>query len=241
MFKGCAYPERHPLKGVDNLHRFALTFLDCHIKMPFIDLFMLHIFFHFLSIHIRPDELSQGEHRCLSAYCLDVCSNASLCLFCKYTDVNIICQWLVSQMNLEDLLTLPFSWWWDADQSVEPSRAKQSRVDQIRSVRRGYDDQKLRDMLRGRGVRPLIKHREFKPYDRAANARMDKELYGQRNMAETANSVIKRRYGDHVRSRKCHHQFREIIGKCIVYNIERAIKSLVLNIQAIIQKLFYKA
>ncbi|ATZ60765.2 MAG: transposase [Methanosarcinales archaeon Met12] len=96
-------------------------------------------------------------------------------------------------------------------------------------------------MLRGRGVRPLIKHREFKPYDRAANARMDKELYGQRNMAETANSVIKRRYGDHVRSRKCHHQFREIIGKCIVYNIERAIKSLVLNIQAIIQKLFYKA
>ena len=106
---------------------------------------------------------------------------------------------------------------------------------------KGYDDQRLRDMLRRKGVRSLIKHREFKQYDKAANARMDKKLYSQRNMAETANSVIKRRYGDRVRSRKWHHQFREIIVKCIVYNIERAIKSLVLKIQVICKKVFYKA
>ena len=36
-------------------------------------------------------------------------------------------------------------------------------------------------------------------------------------------------------------QFTEITGKCIVYNIERAIKSLVLKIQVICKKVFYKA
>ena len=52
-------------------------------------------------------------------------------------------------------------------------------------------------------MRPLIliKHREYKPYDKAANARMDEELYHKRSLAETVNSVIKREYEDSVSSR----------------------------------------
>ena len=45
------------------------------------------------------------------------------------------------------------------------------------------------------GVRPLIKHRVFAPYDHAHNARIDHGLYNQRSICETVNSVIKRSYG----------------------------------------------
>jgi IS5 family transposase len=55
-----------------------------------------------------------------------------------------------------------------------------------------YDDQSLRDTLRSEGVRPLIKHRLFAHHDHAHNAQLDSEMYGQRWMAETAFSAIKR-------------------------------------------------
>ena len=38
---------------------------------------------------------------------------------------------------------------------------------------KGYDWQQLREKLREEGVRPLIKHREFRPIDCAHNARID--------------------------------------------------------------------
>ncbi len=60
---------------------------------------------------------------------------------------------------------------------------------------KGYDDQSLRDALRSEGVRPVIRHRLFAHYDHAHNARLDSDLYGQRWMAETAFSAIKRRFG----------------------------------------------
>jgi len=41
---------------------------------------------------------------------------------------------------------------------------------------KGYDWQQLRDKLRKEGVRPLIKHREFRPIDHAHNARIDGTL-----------------------------------------------------------------
>jgi IS5 family transposase len=40
-----------------------------------------------------------------------------------------------------------------------------------------YDDRTYRNQLRSWGKRPLIKHREFKLSDKAANARMDQGLY----------------------------------------------------------------
>ena len=89
---------------------------------------------------------------------------------------------------------------------------------------KGYDDRAHRQRLRREGERPLIKHREFKPYDRAANSRMDWKLYHRRSLVETMISVMKRRYGDRVRSRVWWRQFRELVALCLVYNLERAVR-----------------
>jgi IS5 family transposase len=65
---------------------------------------------------------------------------------------------------------------------------------------KGYDDMSFREELRTEGVRPLIKHRVFAPYDHAHNARINDERYNQRSVYETVNSVIKRSYGSAVPS-----------------------------------------
>lgn len=51
-----------------------------------------------------------------------------------------------------------------------------------------------------------------------AQARLD-GLYGQRWKCETAHSVIKRKFGDTVRSRTTRLHFREIFVKGLIYNI----------------------
>ena len=88
---------------------------------------------------------------------------------------------------------------------------------------KGYDDQQIRTMARENGVRPLIKHREFSSFQKAWNARLDTELYGQRSQSETVNARLKRKYGAFVRSRRWWKQFRELILACIVHNLDRAI------------------
>lgn len=60
---------------------------------------------------------------------------------------------------------------------------------------KGYNDQSYRHWLRSCGKRPLIKHREFKPQDKLANARMDKKLYHRRSLVETVISVLTHKYG----------------------------------------------
>ncbi|WP_418282483.1 IS5 family transposase [Halorubrum sp. DTA98] len=87
---------------------------------------------------------------------------------------------------------------------------------------KGYDDQKLRQLARGLNIRPVIKHREFTPLHKAWNARLDSGLYNRRNMNETVNAAIKQKFGAFVRSRRWWKQFRELVIKCVVYNIERA-------------------
>jgi IS5 family transposase len=89
---------------------------------------------------------------------------------------------------------------------------------------KGYDWQQLRDELRSRGVRPLIKHREFTHLDRAHNARMKDDDYNQRWMAETVFSNIKRTLGKAVRARLWNREFREMILKAAVYNIKKSTK-----------------
>jgi IS5 family transposase len=64
----------------------------------------------------------------------------------------------------------------------------------------------------------------FAHYDHAHNARLDSELYGQRWMAETAFSAIKRRYGSAVGPSTWYRQFRELVLTATVYNLEQAIK-----------------
>ena len=90
---------------------------------------------------------------------------------------------------------------------------------------KGYDWKKLRDELRSRGVRPLLKHREFTHLDKAHNSRMDDDDYNQRWMSETAFSSIKRALGDGLRARLWYREFREMILKAAVYNIKKSVES----------------
>jgi IS5 family transposase len=86
---------------------------------------------------------------------------------------------------------------------------------------KGYDDQQIRATARKNDIRPLIKHREFSSLQKAWNARLDADLYAQRNQNETVNSRLKRKYGAFVRSRRWWKQFREIALACIVHNLDR--------------------
>ena len=86
---------------------------------------------------------------------------------------------------------------------------------------KGYDSQPLRETLREMGIRPLVKHRVFAPYDHAHNARIEDDLYNPRSMAETVNSSVKRSYGSAVRAREWYREFREIVLMCLVYNIKQ--------------------
>ncbi len=88
---------------------------------------------------------------------------------------------------------------------------------------KGYDDQQIRAMARKYEIRPLIKHREFSSLQKAWNARLDSEFYGQRSQSETVNSRLKRKYGAFVRSRRWWKQFRELALACIVHNLNQAI------------------
>jgi IS5 family transposase len=107
------------------------------------------------------------------------------------------------------VLNLHCSAHWPHDTQVGRQVALRN-TDDIESLAgdKGYDDQSLRDVLRAEGVRPLLRHRVFAPYNHANNARLDSDLYGQRWMAETAFSSIRRRYGASVRSRAWYRQFR---------------------------------
>lgn len=89
---------------------------------------------------------------------------------------------------------------------------------------KGYDCNWLREDLRELGIRPLIKHCINKRYDHAHNARIDDDLYGQRSMAETVFSSVKRSLGCALRARSWCREFREVALMCVVYNIKKAAK-----------------
>jgi IS5 family transposase len=115
---------------------------------------------------------------------------------------------------------------------------------------KGYDWGALRDYLRANGVRPLIntisynyveisgtpgcrnpsrdysqqyKHRKFTSLDVAHNARMDADLYGQRAISETVNFSIKQRYDSELTATTWYGELRELVIKCIVHNLRRAV------------------
>jgi IS5 family transposase len=88
---------------------------------------------------------------------------------------------------------------------------------------KGYDWMELREKLREEGVRPLIKHREFRPIDHAHNARIDGPRYRQRAMCETVFSTIKRTLGESVRARTWYGEFRELVLMCVVHNIKQSL------------------
>jgi len=111
----------------------------------------------------------------------------------------------------------------DADVCAQLARRYGGEL-QTLAADRGYDSQPLRETLREMGIRPLIKHRIFAPYDHAHNARIDDDRYNQRSMTETANSSVKRSYGAAVRAREWYREFREVVLMCLVYNIKQYVK-----------------
>jgi IS5 family transposase len=114
---------------------------------------------------------------------------------------------------------------WPNGTNVGPQVALRNAGD-LRSLAadKGYDDMSFRQKLPAEGVRPLIKHRVFAPYDHTHNARIEHDLYNQRPVCEIVNSVIKRSDGKAVRARAWYRQFREITLAAAVYNVERVLK-----------------
>ena len=94
----------------------------------------------------------------------------------------------------------------------------------ILTADKGYDCNWLREDLRDLDIRPLIKHCLNASYDYAHNARIDDEIYGQRSMAETVFSSVKRSLGSALRARSWYREFREVTLMCVVYNIKQAAK-----------------
>ena len=110
------------------------------------------------------------------------------------------------------------------DTQIAPQVVKRNAASiKVLTGDKGYDDQKLRHLARDHDIRPLIKHREFTSLHKAWNARLDTDLYHQRNMNETVNVTIKQKFGAFVRSRLWWKQFRELAIKCVVHNVERSL------------------
>ncbi|SEP16148.1 Transposase and inactivated derivatives, IS5 family [Halogranum amylolyticum] len=90
---------------------------------------------------------------------------------------------------------------------------------------KGYDWDALRHELRDAGVRPVIKHREFYPLDMAHNARHDEETYHRRSLVVSIFFALKHRFGETLRARTWFGQFRELVLKSAVRNIEQSVKT----------------
>jgi IS5 family transposase len=88
---------------------------------------------------------------------------------------------------------------------------------------KGFDWDKLRHKLREEGIRPVIKHREFYSLDAAHNARIDDKTYHQRSIVESIFFALRKRFGSMVKARTWFGQFREIVLKAAVRNIEQSL------------------
>ena len=109
---------------------------------------------------------------------------------------------------------------------------------------KGYDSEEnhalVRELLHGYSIIPA--RYEHVPiwkthgiYRKQMKRGYSKLLYNQRNKNETIVSVIKRLFGEHIRSRLVRTQNRELSFRCIAYNVHR-----LTNIALIIDG-FYKA
>jgi IS5 family transposase len=110
------------------------------------------------------------------------------------------------------------------DTQIGPELLEKNPDLSVLAADKGYDDQSFRDQLRENNIRPLIRHCESSPIHEAANARMIDEDYHKRSNNESIFSAIKRKYGDRFRSRTWYRQFRELILKMVVHNIDQFIK-----------------
>ena len=98
---------------------------------------------------------------------------------------------------------------------------------------KGYDSEEnhvlVRELLHGFSIIPT--RYEYVPiwkthgrYRKQMKRGYSKLLYTQRNKNETIVSVIKRLFGEHIRSRLVRTQNRELSFRCIAYNTHRLTK-----------------
>jgi len=90
---------------------------------------------------------------------------------------------------------------------------------------KGYDWWLLRNRLRSEGVKPVIRAREFGWAGIAENALMDDRTYHQRSNVESVFFALRQRFGGTIRARTWFGQFRELVLKCAVRNVELAVKA----------------
>jgi IS5 family transposase len=88
---------------------------------------------------------------------------------------------------------------------------------------KGFDWDELRHMLREEGIRPVIKHREFYSLDAAHNTRINDKKYHRRSIAESIFFALRKRFGSTIKARTWFGQFREIVLKAAVRNIEQSL------------------
>jgi hypothetical protein len=113
---------------------------------------------------------------------------------------------------------------------------------------KGYDSEDnhvfVRENLKGFSIIPSryenvpiwkTKGRYRKEMKRSYN----KVLYNQRNKDETIVSVIKRLFGEHITSKLIRMQNRELVFRCIAYNVHRMIKLIVMVMVSTEPKLHY--
>jgi IS5 family transposase len=93
----------------------------------------------------------------------------------------------------------------------------------ILTADKGYDWELLRHKLRSEGVKPVIKYREFGWMGVANNILLDDTTYHQRSNIEATFFALRRKYGEIVRARTWYGQFRELVLKCVVRNVELAL------------------
>ncbi|MFO7927411.1 MAG: IS5 family transposase [Halobacteriota archaeon] len=90
---------------------------------------------------------------------------------------------------------------------------------------KGFDWDEIRQMLRNEGIRPVIKHREFYSLDAAHNARIDDETYHQRSIVESIFFALRKRFGSTLKTKTWFGQFRELVVKTAVRNIEQSFRT----------------
>ncbi len=121
----------------------------------------------------------------------------------------------------------------------KPIVTKMSEIKKLSAVvaDRGYDSEDNHVLVRQKqgGYRILPARNVEVPvwkirgrYRKKMNRGYSKLLYHQRNKEETIISVIKRLFGEHITSCWIRMQDRELIFRCIAYNIHRMVNLLVL-------------
>ena len=114
---------------------------------------------------------------------------------------------------------------------AKPLLRKTSKKAECYVLDRGYDSEQIhlqiRTELQAKSIIPIRNWNadyvkgEFR---KEMSDNFDRIRYGQRNKVETVFSVIKRRFGDQIKSRRFRSQVKELKLKCIVYSIDLFLK-----------------